>query len=202
MFRADPIQLASRPRERAPLSRSMDDLLERRHLEARRVLLWGQVDDASARHIVDRLLYLESLDPEAEIRFVINSPGGANTAGFAMLDAMRGLSCPVATLCTGLAASFGALLLAAGAPGRRFALPHARIMIHQPWVPGEIQAPATDLRIHAEEIGKQRDLVNRILAEACGKSLDEIAADTDRDRWFDPAAAKAYGLIDDIADRY
>lgn len=179
--------------------------IEESHLKQRRVFLWGQVDDRSARHVIDRLLLLSATDSEygaadADVTLIINSPGGANTAGFAILDTMRSLPCDVRTECYGLAASFGALLLLCGASGKRSAHPHSRIMIHQPWIPGEIRAPALDLRIHAAEIEKQRREINAIIASVTGNSVEQIEADTDRDRWFDAAEALQYGLIDSICE--
>lgn len=170
--------------------------LEERSYAARRIFLWGQIDDASARHVIERLLAFDAEDPESDILLVINSPGGLNTSGFSILDVMEAVRPDVATLCMGLAASFGALLLACGSPGKRYALPHARIMIHQPWVPGQITGPASDVRIHAEEIQKQRREINRILAERSGRTIEELEADTDRDYWLDAPEAARYGLID------
>ena len=170
--------------------------------EQRQIFLWGQVDEASAKHIVERLLFLSHLDPESDITLLINSPGGLNTAGFAILDTMRMIQPDVRTVCLGLAASFGALLLMCGEKGKRFALPHARVMIHQPWLPGEYRATATELRIQAEEIQKQREEIDRIIAAAAGRPFEEIAADTDRDHWLDAPAAARYGAIDKIAQSF
>ncbi len=168
--------------------------------EKRQIFLWGQVDDASAKHIVERLLYLSAIDPDQDISLMINSPGGMNTAGFAILDAMQMIAADVRTTCLGLAASFGALLLMHGAKGKRFVLPHARIMIHQPWLPGEYRATATELRIQAEEIQKQRDDIDRMIAKATGRPFEEVAGDTDRDHWLDARAAVEYGVVDAIAN--
>ncbi|MEQ9363521.1 MAG: ATP-dependent Clp protease proteolytic subunit [Leptospirales bacterium] len=167
--------------------------------ERRQIFLWGQVDDASAKHIVERLLFLSAIDPKADISLMINSPGGMNTAGFAVLDAMRMIEADVRTYCLGLAASFGALLLMCGAKGKRFVLPHARVMIHQPWLPGEYRATATELRIQAEEIQKQREEIDHIIADATGRPFEEIAADTDRDHWLNAEAAVEYGAVDAVA---
>lgn len=178
------------------------EAMARFFLEDRRtIFLWGQVDDASARHITERLLYLNSLDGAADITLWINSPGGLNTAGFAILDAMRLISADVRTICTGLAASFGALILICGAPGKRFVLPNARVMIHQPWLPGEYRATATELSIQADEILKQRRAIDEVIAEATGRSPEEIAADTERDHWLDAPAAVAYGAVDAVLER-
>lgn len=170
--------------------------------ERREIFLWGQVDDASAKHIVERLLYLSAQDPLTDITLFINSPGGANTAGFAVLDAMHMIQPDVRTVCLGLAASFGALLLMCGTKGKRFVLPHARIMIHQPWLPGEYRATATELRIQADEIQKQRTEIDYIIADATGKPYEEIAADTDRDHWLNAEAAVEYGVVDLVAKSF
>lgn len=141
--------------------------IDEHNINERRIFLWGQVDDASARHVIERMLLLDSESTE-DITLLINSPGGANTSGFAILDTMRSLRSDTATVCLGLAASFGALILMCGNPGKRSAYPHSRIMIHQPWIPGEIRAPAMDLRIHAEEIHRQRQTINAIIADCTG----------------------------------
>ncbi|MCR9145169.1 MAG: ATP-dependent Clp protease proteolytic subunit [bacterium] len=180
----------------APLSQRIESYFL---TERRQIFLWGQVDDASAKHIVERLLYMSAIDSQSDISLMINSPGGMNTAGFAILDAMRMIQPDVRTYCLGLAASFGALLLMCGAKGKRFALPHARVMIHQPWLPGEYRATATELRIQAEEIQKQRDEIDQIIAEATGRPFEEVAGDTDRDHWLNAEAAVEYGVIDAVA---
>jgi ATP-dependent Clp protease protease subunit len=169
-----------------------------RFLDARQIFLWGQVDDQSARHVIERLLYLDAKERGKEITLIINSPGGMNTAGFAIYDVMQGIESPVSTLCFGLAASFGALLLLSGQRGRRFAAPHARIMLHQPWVQGRIEGPATDLRIHANEIMKQRKLIEQIIADRCSRDLSSVEKETDRDRWFTADEAVDFGLIDGV----
>ena len=168
--------------------------------ERREIFLWSQVDDNSARHVVERLIYLNEIDPQADITLMINSPGGANNAGFAILDTMRTISADVRTVCMGLAASFGALLLMCGEPGKRFVFPHARVMIHQPWLPGEYRATASDLRIQAEEIQKQRDEIDRLIAEVTGRPFEQVANDTDRDHWLNAEQAVAYGVVDGVLD--
>lgn len=172
--------------------------MEEEHLKHRRIFLWGQVDEKSSRHVVERILYLDSIDPGKDINLIINSPGGLNTAGFAILDAMEQVSSPVATHCTGLAASFGALLLLCGEPGKRYATHRARIMLHQPWVPGEIRSVATDLAIHALEIKKQRNEINELIARHCHHPIEEVEKETDRDFWMNSKDALTYGIIDSI----
>ncbi|MDH5657214.1 MAG: ATP-dependent Clp protease proteolytic subunit [Spirochaetia bacterium] len=178
---------------------SIQNELDRKFLDERKVYLWGVVDDNSAKHVVERLVYLEAKDPGKEIKLYINSPGGVITAGMAILDTMHMISSPVSTICMGLAASMGALLLCAGEKGMRKAYPHSRIMIHQPLISGQIIAPALDLKIQAEEIKKTRDEINRIIAEASGKSIEQVEEDTDRDYYLNSKEAKDYGIIDDIA---
>ena len=172
--------------------------IEHSLLKARRIFLWSSVDDDSARAVVTRLLSLDSEDPQKEIVLYINSPGGSVHDGMAIYDAMQAITAPVSTVCTGLAASMGAVLLASGQEGRRFTWPHARIMIHQPSVMGTITARATDLDIHAKEIIRMREELNRLLADRTGQDVDKIAVDTDRDYFMSAEEAVAYGLVDEI----
>ncbi|MEF2145869.1 MAG: ATP-dependent Clp endopeptidase proteolytic subunit ClpP [Desulfovibrionaceae bacterium] len=167
-----------------------------RLLKDRIVLLGSAIDDHVASLICAQLLFLESENPEKEIYMYINSPGGAVTAGMAIYDTMQYISSPVATLCMGQAASMGALLLAAGEAGMRYALPHSRILIHQPL--GGAQGQATDIEIHTREILRMRQDLNGILAHHTGKDLEQIARDTDRDYFMGPVEAKEYGIIDSI----
>ena len=167
-------------------------------LKTRKIFLWSQVDDDSAKAIVTRLLSLDAQDPEAEIVLYINSPGGSVSDGLAIYDAMQAISAPVSTVCTGLAASMGAVLLAGGHKGRRFTWPHARLMIHQPLIMGTITGRATDLDIHAREMLRTREEINRLLSIHTGQEVDKIAKDTDRDFYMSPDEAKEYGLIDDV----
>lgn len=166
-----------------------------RLLKDRIIFLGGPIEDHMANLIIAQLLFLESEDPEKDIFLYINSPGGVVTAGMAIYDTMQYLKAPVSTICVGQAASMGALLLAAGRKGKRFALPHSRIMIHQPL--GGFQGQATDIKIHAEEILKLRDTLNGVLAHHTGQNLERIAADTERDFFMSGEAAKNYGIIDD-----
>ncbi len=167
-----------------------------RLLKDRIVLLGEAVDDHIASLICAQLLFLESEDPEKEIYMYINSPGGVVTAGLAIYDTMRYVACPVATLCMGQAASMGALLLAAGSPGLRYALPHSRIMIHQP--SGGFRGQATDIDIHAREVLRLKEMLNGILAGHCGQPVERIAALTERDNFMSAAEAVDLGLIDRV----
>ncbi|MCF2670499.1 MAG: ATP-dependent Clp endopeptidase proteolytic subunit ClpP [Butyricicoccus sp.] len=170
-----------------------------RLLNDRIIMLSDEVNDVTASLIVAQLLYLEAQDPDKDIQFYINSPGGSVTAGMAIYDTMNYIKPDVSTICIGLAASMGAFLLSSGAKGKRFALPNSEIMIHQPL--GGAQGQASDIKIHADWILKTRDKLNRILAENTGKPLDVIERDTDRDNFMSAADAMAYGLIDQVYDR-
>ena len=167
-----------------------------RLLKDRIVFVGGEIDDDSANAVVAQLLFLQAQDPEKEVSMYINSPGGSVTAGLAILDTMKMVKCPVATYCVGQAASMGAILLASGAKGRRFALPHARIMVHQPW--GGAQGKASDIEITAREILRLKDVLNGILAEASGKTAEAVVQDTDRDHFMSAEEAKAWGIVDNI----
>jgi ATP-dependent Clp protease protease subunit len=170
-----------------------------RLLKDRIIFLGGAIEDHMANLIIAQLLFLESEDPEKDIHLYINSPGGVVTAGMAIYDTMQYLKAPVSTICVGQAASMGALLLAAGTKGKRFALPHARIMIHQPL--GGFQGQASDIKIHAEEILKLRDTLNGILASHTGQDMERVSLDTERDFFMASDAAKNYGIIDSIVER-
>ena len=167
-----------------------------RLLKDRIIFLGTPVTDEVSNVIVAQLLFLQSEDAEKEISFYINSPGGSVTAGLAIYDTIQFLKCPVATYCLGQAASMGALLLCAGAKGRRFALPNARIMIHQPW--GGFQGQASDISIHAQEILRLKEKLNGIMSFHTGKPVEAVERDTDRDNFMSAAEAKAYGLVDDV----
>jgi ATP-dependent Clp protease protease subunit len=170
-----------------------------RLLKDRIIFLGGGIDDHVANLIIAQMLFLESEDAEKDIHLYINSPGGVVTAGLAIYDTMQYLKAPVSTICVGQAASMGALLLAAGAAGKRYALPHARIMIHQPL--GGFQGQATDISIHAQEILRLKDTLNGIMADHSGKDISKLTADTERDFFMGSEAAKEYGIIDDIVSR-
>lgn len=167
-----------------------------RLLQDRIIILGSQINDEVASVVVAQLLFLQSQDAEKDISLYINSPGGVVTAGMAIYDTMQFLACPVATYCVGQAASMAAVLLAAGAKGKRYALPHARVMIHQPL--GGAEGQATDIDIQAREILRVRETLNGILASHTGRAIEEIARDTERDNFMGPEEAKAYGLIDEV----
>ncbi len=170
-----------------------------RLLKDRIVFLHTAIDDRVGGLTTAQLLFLESEDPDKDIRLYINSPGGVVTAGLGIYDTMQYIRCDVATYCMGQAASMGAFLLAGGAPGKRFALPHARIMIHQPH--GGASGQATDIQIQAREIQRLKETLNGIMAKHSGRTVDEILADTDRDNFMDADQAKKYGLIDEVLRR-
>ncbi|MBW2476562.1 MAG: ATP-dependent Clp endopeptidase proteolytic subunit ClpP [Deltaproteobacteria bacterium] len=170
-----------------------------RLLKDRIIFLGGGIDDHLANLVIAQLLFLESEDPEKDIHLYINSPGGVVTAGLAIYDTMCYLKAPVSTICVGQAASMGAILLAAGNAGKRYALPHARIMIHQPL--GGFQGQASDISIHAQEILRMREVLNEILANHTGQDIKRIAEDTERDFFMGSDAAKDYGIIDDTVNR-
>jgi ATP-dependent Clp protease protease subunit len=170
-----------------------------RLLKDRIIFLGGGIDDHVANLAIAQLLFLESEDSDKDIHLYINSPGGMVTAGLAIYDTMQYLKAPVSTICVGQAASMGALLLAAGTSGKRYALPHSRIMIHQPL--GGFQGQATDISIHAQEILRLKETLNSILAEHTGRQLSQLSSDTERDFFMGSEAAKEYGIIDDIVSR-
>lgn len=173
-----------------------------RLLSDRIVFLGEEVNDASASLIIAQMLFLEAQDPQKDIQLYINSPGGSISAGFAIYDTMQYIKCDVSTICIGLAASFGAFLLAGGAKGKRIALPNAEIMIHQPAIHGSgVQGQATDIKITADHIQKSKKRLNTILAGNTGKSVDEIAIATERDNYMTAEEAMHFGLIDKVIDR-
>ena len=167
-----------------------------RLLNDRIVMLNDQVNNATASVVIAQLLYLEGQDPDKDISFYINSPGGSVSAGMAIYDTMQYIKCDVSTICMGMAASMGAFLLAAGTKGKRFALPNSEIMIHQPL--GSAEGQATDILIHARHIERTRSNINKILADATGRPLSDIERDTERDNFMSAAEAAEYGLIDKV----
>ena len=171
---------------------TLGDLL----LENRIVFLQGIIHDANANELVMKLLYLQSENRRKDIHFYVNSPGGSVSATLAIYDTMQILSCPVATYCVGLAASGGAVLLAGGSKAKRFALPHAKVMIHQPY--GQVGGQVSDIEIQAQEILRNRDVLNQILSSHTGQPIERIAKDTDRDFYMSAEEAKNYGLVDEI----
>ena len=167
-----------------------------RLLNDRIIVLSDEVNDTTASLVVAQMLFLEAQDPDKDIAFYINSPGGSVTAGMAIYDTMNYIKCDVSTICIGMAASMGAFLLSSGAKGKRYALPNSEIMIHQPL--GGARGQASDIKIHADLILRTRDTLNRILAETTGKTIEEIARDTDRDNFMTADEALAYGLVDKV----
>lgn len=170
-----------------------------RLLNDRIIVLSDEVNDATASLVIAQLLYLEGQDPNKDISLYINSPGGSVTAGFAIYDTMQYIKCDVSTICMGLAASMGAFLLTAGAKGKRYALPNAEIMIHQPL--GQTKGQASDIIIHADHISKTRERLNKILSEKTGQPLEIIQRDTERDNFMTAEAATEYGLIDKVLEK-
>jgi len=172
---------------------------DKKFIEQRKIFLWGVVDDKSAKDITARLLYLEAIDPGKEITFYINSPGGIVTSGMVMYDTMQMISSPVSTVCMGMAASMGSILLSGGKKGKRFIFPHGEVMIHQP--SGGGQGVSADLEIMAEQIKKTKEMGAKILAENCGQTFEKIMKDFDRDYWMDAKESVAYGIVDGIIDK-
>lgn len=174
-------------------------LISRSYLEKRTVFLWGGVDDDTAKHVIDRLMYLESEKPGEPINFYINSPGGYVTSGMAIYDVMQMISSPVHTICMGLAASMGSILLSGGEKGHRSVFKHGRVMIHQPSL-GGYQGTASDIEIQTKEIIKTKELGARILADNCGRNFDDIMKDFNRDFWMTGQDAVDYGIVDSVKD--
>jgi len=175
-------------------SKKITDIIDSKLLSERKVFLWGQVDDDSAKHVIDRLLYLEMIEPGKEISFIINSPGGYVTSGMAIYDTIKSIQSPVSTICMGLAASMGSILLSAGAKGQRYIHKHSKVMIHQP--SGGAQGQSSDIEIQAREILKTKEIGARILAENCGQTFEKVMSDFDRDYWMDASESVTYGIVD------
>ena len=176
-------------------------VIQKKFLEERKIFLWGDVSDKSAKEITEKLFYLESIDPGKDITFYINTPGGSITSGMAIFDTMKMISSPVSVVVTGMAASMGSILLSAAPKGRRYLYPHSRVMIHQPLISGRMVAPAADINIQAEEMEKLRHELNQILADASGKPLEQVEMDTDRDFYLNAEEAIKYGLADEIVEK-
>ncbi|HLF46737.1 MAG TPA: ATP-dependent Clp protease proteolytic subunit [Chitinophagaceae bacterium] len=175
--------------------------LEKYFFEKRAVYLWGVVDDKSAKEVVSKLLLLDADKPGEEIKFYINSPGGVVTSGMVMYDTMKMLQSPISTICMGLAASMGSILLSGGEKGRRFIYPHGEVMIHQPSLGGFIRGVSIDLEIQAIQTRKVKEIGANILAENCGKTVAQIMKDFDRDYWMDAPEAIEYGIVDGIIEK-
>lgn len=172
---------------------------DKKFIEQRKVFLWGGVDDKSAKDISSRLLYLDAIDPGKEITFYINSPGGIVTSGMVIYDIMQMIKSPVATVCMGMAASMGSILLSGGKKGKRYIFPHGEVMIHQP--SGGGQGTSADLEIMAEQMKKVKEESAQILADNCGQTFEKIMADFDRDHWMNAEESVAYGIVDKIIDK-
>ncbi len=175
--------------------------MEKLFFEKRAIYLWGVVDDKSAKDIVTKLLLLDADKPGEEIKMYINSPGGVVTSGMVMYDTIKLISSPVSTICMGLAASMGSILLSVGTKGKRYIYPHGEVMIHQPSLGGYFQATSADIEIQAEQIRKTKEIGARILAENCGKTVEQIMKDFDRDYWMDAKEAVEYGIVDAVLDK-
>lgn len=175
--------------------------LERYFFDRREVYLWGVVDDKSAKEVVSKFLLLDSDKPGEEIKFYINSPGGVVTSGMVMYDTMRMMKSPVSTICMGLAASMGSILLSGGVKGKRFIYPHGEVMIHQPSLGGHIRGVSADLEIQAVQTKKVKEIGAKILAQNCGKTMEQVMKDFDRDYWMDAKEAIDYGIVDGIVEK-
>jgi ATP-dependent Clp protease, protease subunit len=188
--------------ERAQLDTQMlYKRLEKYFFQSRSIHLWGIVDDKSAKDVVTKLLLLEADKPGEEIKFFISSPGGSVTSGMVIYDTMRMIKSPVSTICMGLAASMGSILLSGGEKGRRFIYPHGEVMIHQPSLGGHIQGVSADMEIHAEQILRTKEMGARILADNTGQTIERIRKDFERDYWLDAQGSIDYGIVDKIIDK-
>lgn len=201
-----PARMDDEPEEKEPKEEKTDlgmlsKKMEKYFFESRSVELWGPVDDRSAKEVVTKLRLLDADKPGEEIRFFINSPGGIVTSGMVIYDTMRMLKSPVSTLCMGLAASMGSILLSGGVKGRRFIYPHSEVMIHQPSLGGYMQGVSIDLEIQAKQTKRVKEVGARILAENCGKKIEQIYKDFDRDYWMDAKEAIEYGIVDQLIDK-
>ncbi|MEY4702632.1 MAG: hypothetical protein RIR96_529 [Bacteroidota bacterium] len=180
-----------------PMEKMMSGwMFDKKFIERRKVFLWGVVDDKSSKEITDRLLYLEAIDPGKEITFYINSPGGVVTSGMVIYDTMQMISSPVSTVCMGMAASMGSILLSGGEKGKRYIFPHGEVMIHQP--SGGGRGTSADLEIMAVQIQKTKEMGAKILADNCGQTFEKVMKDFDRDYWMDAKESISYGIVDHI----
>lgn len=184
-----------------PVSPLLAKKMEQLFLDKRSVYLWGAVDDKSAREVVSKLLLLDADKPGEEIKFYINSPGGMVTSGMVIYDTIRMMKSPVSTICMGLAASMGSILLSAGVKGKRYIYPHGEVMIHQPSLSGYYQATSADIEIQAAQMEKTKLIGAKILADNCGKTVEQILKDFDRDYWMDAKEAVAYGIVDKVLEK-
>lgn len=188
--------------EKTPVEMSMlIKKLEKYFFQTRTVYLWGAVDDRTAREVTTKMLLLDADKPGQEIKFFINSPGGVVTSGMVIYDTMKMLRSPVSTVCMGLAASMGSILLSGGVKGSRFIYPHGEVMIHQPSLGGHLQGVSVDLEITAKQTRRVKEIGARILAENCGKKIEQVMKDFDRDYWMDAKEALDYGIVDKVVEK-
>ena len=182
-----------------PMEKMMSGwMFDKKFIEQRKVFLWGPVDDKSSKEITDRLLYLEAIDPGKDITFYINSPGGVVTSGMVIYDTMRMISSPVSTVCMGMAASMGSILLSGGTKGKRFIFPHGEVMIHQP--SGGGRGTSADLEIMAVQMQKTKEMGAQLLADNCGQTFEKVMKDFDRDYWMDAKESIEYGIVDHLLE--
>ncbi len=193
----DESQKEEKPEQSPYLMKKMEQLF----LKNRAVYLWGPVEDKSARDVVSKLLLLDADKPGKEIKFYINSPGGVVTSGMVIYDTLQMIQSPVTTICMGLAASMGSILLSGGVKGKRYIYPHGEVMIHQPSIGGYFQATSADIEIHAKQMQRTKEISAQILASNTGKSLERILKDFDRDYWMDAKESVEYGIVDAIIDK-
>ncbi|HEX5155542.1 MAG TPA: ATP-dependent Clp protease proteolytic subunit [Parafilimonas sp.] len=193
----DEPQKEDKPEQSPYLMKKMEQLF----LKNRSVYFWGPVEDKSARDVVSKLLLLDADKPGKEIKFYINSPGGVVTSGMVIYDTIQMIQSPVTTICMGLAASMGSILLSGGVKGKRFIYPHGEVMIHQPSIGGYFQATSADIEIHAKQMQRTKEISAQILAKNTGKSLERIMKDFDRDYWMDAKEAVEYGIVDNIIEK-
>ena len=180
-----------------PMEKMMSGwMFDKKFIEQRKVFLWGPVDDKSSKEITDRLLYLEAIDPGKDITFYINSPGGVVTSGMVIYDTMRMISSPVSTVCMGMAASMGSILLSGGTKGKRYIFPHGEVMIHQP--SGGGRGTSADLEIMAVQMQKTKEMGAQLLADNCGQTFEKVMKDFDRDYWINAEESVKYGIVDDV----
>ena len=202
-----PFKMDDEPEEEPKEEKPQPDMgmlmkkMEKYFFETRSVYLWGAVEDRSAKDVVTKMMLLDADKPGEEIKFFINSPGGVVTSGMVIYDTMKMLKSPVSTINMGLAASMGSILLSGGVKGRRFMYPHAEVMIHQPSIGGYYQAVSADLEIQAKQTKKTKEISARILAENCGKKMEQIMKDFDRDYWMDAKESLEYGIVDKLIDK-
>lgn len=202
-FRMDDEEEEEEPKEKekSPELSMLMKKMEKYFFQTRAIYLWGAVDDRTAKEVTTKMLLLDVDKPGEEIKFYINSPGGVVTSGMVIYDTMRMLKSPVSTICMGLAASMGSILLSGGVKGRRFIYPHGEVMIHQPSLGGHIQGVSIDLEITAKQTRRVKEIGARILAENCGKKVDQIMKDFDRDYWMDAKESIEYGIVDELVER-